>query len=154
MPAFRFSPRICFAWRAWLLRRFGASVGKNVHIYPGVRITIPWNLTIGDWSTVGDRAEIYNLGKVKIGNRVTISQRAYLCAGTHDHRDPGFPLVKTPISVDDEVWVCADAFVGPNVKLGAGCIVGARAVVVRDTDPGWIVAGNPAREIRKKETFF
>lgn len=146
-PLFCCTPRIFFGWRAWLLRCFGANVGQHVHIYPSVRIAIPWNLVVGDWSTIGDRAEIYNLGKVEIGAHTTISQRGYLCAGTHDHRDPCFPLLKMPITIGDEVWVCADAFIGPGVKVGNKAIVGARAVVTKDVPSEKTVVGNPARII-------
>jgi putative colanic acid biosynthesis acetyltransferase WcaF len=142
---FRFSPRPFFRWRAALLRVFGARVGRDVHVYPSARITMPWNLTIGDWSSIGEDVLVYDLGPVAIGDRVTISQRAQLCAGTHDYRDPAMPLLKPPIRVGDEAWICANAFVGPGVTVGDGAVVGACAVAVRDV-PAWsVVAGNPAR---------
>jgi putative colanic acid biosynthesis acetyltransferase WcaF len=143
-PLFRFSPRLMWGWRRWLLRLFGAQVGMNVHIYPSVNVFIPWNLSIGDWSSLGFETMIYNLGKVSIGKRVTISQRAHLCAGTHDHRDPLMPLIKSCITVEDDVWICADAFVGPDVTVQKSAVVGARAVVMRNVTSGSIVAGNPA----------
>lgn len=146
-PLFRFSPRPCWGWRRFLLRSFGASIGREVHIDPSVRVAIPWNLEIGDWSAVGYDALIYNLGYVRLGRRVTVSQRAHLCAGTHDFRDPAMPLVKLPITIGDDAWVCADAFLGPGVMVGAGAVVGARAVVVKDVDAWSIVAGNPARTV-------
>jgi putative colanic acid biosynthesis acetyltransferase WcaF len=146
-PLFRFSPRPLFSWRRTLLRLFGASVGRQVHVYPSARIFIPWNVRIGDWSSVGDDVLIYSLGRVTIGHRVTISHRAHLCAGTHDHRRPDMPLLKLPIMVGDDAWICTDAFVGPNVTIGTGSIVGAAAVVVHDVPPWQIVAGNPARPI-------
>jgi putative colanic acid biosynthesis acetyltransferase WcaF len=149
-PLFQFSPRPCWAWRRWLLRRFGARIGRNVHIHPSVRIFIPWNLEAGDWSAIGFDALIYNLGVVRIGERVTVSQRAHLCAGTHDFRDPTMPLKKVPITIGNDAWICADAFVGPDVTVGEGAVVGARTVVVKDVSPWTIVAGNPAREIGRR----
>lgn len=147
---FRVSPRPCFAYRRWLLRRFGARVGDHVHIYPSAHIYFPWNLSIGHWSSIGEWALIYNLGPVTIGERVTLSQRTHLCAGTHDHRDPAMPLLKPPINIGDDAWVCADAFVGPGVTVGEGAVVGARAVAVRHI-PAWSVAvGNPARVVRDR----
>ena len=93
---------------------------------------------------------IYNLGSVRIGAKVTVSQRAHLCAGTHDASDPTMPLLKPPIEVSDQAWICADAFVGPDVQVGEGAVVGARAVAVDDV-PAWtIVGGNPARPIRER----
>jgi putative colanic acid biosynthesis acetyltransferase WcaF len=150
-PLFRLSPRWLFSWRRALLRLFGATVGEHVHVYPTATIFIPWNLTIGDWSSVGDDALVYNLGPVTIGTRVTISHRAHLCAGTHDHRRPDMPLLKPPIRVGDDAWICAQAFVGPNVSIGAGAVVAAAAVVVRDVDPWQVVAGNPARPVGVRE---
>lgn len=75
-PLFRFSPRVLFGWRAQLLRLFGAKVGKEVHIYNSATIYMPWNLEIGDWSSIGEHAFIYNLGSIVIGSKTTISQRA------------------------------------------------------------------------------
>ncbi len=149
-PLFRFSPRLLWGWRCFLLRLFGAKVGSNVHIHPSVRISIPWNLQIGDWSSVGFDALIYNLGPVTIGSKVTVSQRVHLCAGSHDFRDPAMTLLKQPITIGDEAWICADAFVGPGVVVGEGAVVGARAVVVRDVESGVIVGGNPARAIGRR----
>jgi putative colanic acid biosynthesis acetyltransferase WcaF len=150
-PMFRFSPRVLFRWRAFLLRLFGARIGRHVHVYNTAVIYFPWNLEIDDWSAVGEGVLIYNLGPIKIGKKVTISQRSHLCAGTHDHTDPTMPLLKPPITVEDQAWVCSDAFVGPGVTVGEGAVVGARAVVVKDVEPWDIVAGNPAHSIGKRE---
>ena len=87
---------------------------------------------------------------VRVGKHATISQRAHLCAGTHDYKDPAMPLVKSTIDIGDDVWVCADAFVGPDITIGDGAVVGARAVVVRSVPPDAIVGGNPAREIGRR----
>lgn len=142
---FAISPRPFWAWRRFLLRAFGARIGRNVRLHPTVRITMPWNITIGDETSVGDCAILYSLGQIKIASNVTISQYAHLCAGTHDYRIADFPLVKAPIVIGDGAWICADAFVGPDVTVGARSIVGARAVVMKDVVPDVIVSGNPAR---------
>ncbi len=147
---FRCSPRPCFGFRRWLLKLYGASVGANVNVYPSANVYFPWNLTIGDWSSIGEWALIYNLGPVTIGSRATVSQRSHLCAGTHDYTDPTMPLIKKPIVIGDDCWICADAFVGPGVSVGDGAVVGARAVVVKDVPPWSVVAGNPARHIRTR----
>jgi putative colanic acid biosynthesis acetyltransferase WcaF len=152
-PLFRFSPRIFFGWRNMLLRLFGARIGKNVHIYNTAHIYFPWNLEVGDWSAIGEHALIYNLGPIRVGSMVTISQRAHLCAGTHDYTDPSMPLQKLPITLGDQVWICADAFVGPGITIAEGALVGARAVAVKDVDSWQIVAGNPARPIKKRVLY-
>ena len=150
-PLFRLSPRPFFGWRRFLLRLFGARVGRQVHVYPSARIYLPWNLTLGAEASIGEWVLVYNLGPVRIGAQATVSHRAHLCAGTHDYRDPALSLRRLPIEIGPQAWVCADAFVGPNVRVGEGAIVGAAAVVVRDV-PAWqIVAGNPARVIKARE---
>ena len=144
---FRKSPRPCFAWRRALLRAFGAKVGAGVNVYPSATIYFPWNLRIEEHSAIGEDVLIYNLGLVTIGARVTISHRSHICAGTHDYTRQDFPLLKPPISVGSDAWVCADAFLGPGVCVGDGAIVGARAAVFRDVRAWTIVGGNPAKVI-------
>ncbi len=146
-PFFRFSPRLLWGWRRGLLRLFGAKVGAHVRIDPSARIFIPWNLEIGDWAAIGFDVIIYNLGRISVGANVTISQRAHLCAGSHDFRDPAMPLLKQPITIGEGAWVCADAFVAPGITVGAGAVLGARAVVVKDVFAQTVVAGNPARKV-------
>src|SRR5882762_8174979 len=80
-PLFRMSPRPLFAWRSWLLRVFGARIGEHVHVYGTTRVYMPWNLTVGNWSTIGEWTLVYNLGMVTIGEKATVSHGAHLCAG-------------------------------------------------------------------------
>jgi putative colanic acid biosynthesis acetyltransferase WcaF len=143
-PLFLLVPRPCFRLRAEILRLFGAKIGKNVHIYPSAKIYIPWNLVIGDDSSIGEWTLIYNLGLVSIGSQSTISHRAHLCAGTHDYTDPNLPLVRSTIQIGSQAWICADAFVGPGVTIGRGAIVGGASVVMQDIEQWQIVSGNPA----------
>lgn len=148
---FRLTPRPCFKLRRSILRVFGAKLGTNVHIYSSALIYYPWNLEVGDESSVGEWALIYNLGKVSIGKRTTISQRVHLCAGTHDYKDPSMPLIKPPIQIGNEVWVCADAFIGPNTVIQDRSIVAAASVVVKDVEQSQIVGGNPAKLIKLRD---
>jgi putative colanic acid biosynthesis acetyltransferase WcaF len=149
-PVFALSPRPLWGLRRALLRAFGARIGRNVHILPSVRITIPWNLDIGDEAAVGEGAILYALGPIRIGRQATISQYAHLCAGSHDFTRADMPLLKPPIEIGEGAWICADAFVGPGVTVGARAVLGARAVAMKHVAPGLIVAGNPARPIRKR----
>jgi len=147
---FKFSPRIAFGYRNLILRLFGAKIGKEVHIYSSAVIWFPWNLEIDDWSAIGEDAYIYNLGIIKIGKQVTISQRSHICAGTHDYTNPAMTLIKPRIEIKDQVWICSGAFIGPGVTLSEGCIIGAHAVQTKDTEPWGIYAGNPAKLIKKR----
>ena len=148
---FRLSPRPFFAWRRFVLRCFGADIAEGVHVYGSTAIYMPWNLSVGAWSAIGEDAFIYNLGPVTIGSQVTISQRAHLCAGSHDYTRPDMPLLKPPIRVDDQAWICADAFIGPGITIGEGAVVGARAVATKDVPPWTVVAGNPAKVLKARK---
>ncbi len=150
IPLFRFSPRPFFGWRRWLLRLFGAQVGMEARVYPSTRIYLPWNLKLGQWSSLGEWVLVYNLGPVVVGDRATVSHRAHLCAGTHDYTDPSLPLLRRGIEIGPQAWVCADAFVGPGRTVGAGAVVGAAAVVVKDVLPWRVVGGNPAKELKRR----
>lgn len=147
---FRFSLYNAFRWRAFLLRMFGARLGKNVRIRASARIDVPWNLTIGENSSVGDFAILYCLGPVTIGRHVTISQYAHLCAGTHETNTRRMLLLKPPISIGDDAWVAADAYVGPGVEIGARTIVGARSNVFSNLPADVIAVGSPARPIKPR----
>jgi putative colanic acid biosynthesis acetyltransferase WcaF len=149
-PLFAWTPRPLWGWRRGVLRLFGAKIGRNAHVHPSARIVIPWNLELGEFAAVGDRAIVYNLGPVSIGSGTTISQNAHLCAGTHDYRRSDMPLVKATIRIEEGVWICADAFIGPNVTVGRLAIIGARAVAMRDIEERAIVVGNPARVIGQR----
>jgi putative colanic acid biosynthesis acetyltransferase WcaF len=146
----RYSPRRASGWRNAWLRLFGATMHPGSAIRPTTRIWHPWLLEVGAHTTLADGVTVYNLGPVRIGEHSVISQDVYLCAGTHDYRQPHLPLIRSPIVIEGGVWVCARAFIGPGVTLGRNAIVGACSVVMRDVRTGMIVAGNPAREVRPR----
>ncbi len=147
---FRWSPRVAYGWRGMLLRMFGAKVDASARIRPTVSIEVPWNLTIGAQSSVGDHAILYCLGTITIGARVSISQYAHLCAGTHEYTRQDMPLLRPPIMVEDDVWIAADVFVGPNVTIGKGTVVGARSTVLKSL-PAWKVClGFPAIAVKDR----
>ncbi len=138
------------AWRGFVLRLFGARVAGTARVYGSARIWFPPNLTIEEHACLGPRVSCYNQAMVVIGARATVSQGAYLCAGSHDISDPNFQLVVKPIQIGSFAWVAADAFVGPGVTMGEGAVLGARAVAFRDLDPWTVYVGNPACEIKKR----
>jgi putative colanic acid biosynthesis acetyltransferase WcaF len=148
---YRPSPRPFHAWRRMLLRGFGAKIGRGAMPYPSAVVWAPWNLTMGDHSTLGDGADCYCVARISIGDRASVSQRAYLCAASRDLDDPDHPLMTAPIVIERHGWVAAEAYVGPGVTIGEGGVVAARAVAVRDVLPWTVVGGNPARLIRKRQ---
>jgi len=147
---FQFSPRPCYGWRAFLLRLFGAKLAADVRVHPTVRIEIPWNLTIGNNTAIGDRAILYCLGPVTIGKYVTISQYAHICAGTHDASNRLMVLLRPPIVLGDDVWIGADAFVGPDVTIGDRTILGARSSAFSNLPADVVAVGSPAKVIKPR----
>lgn len=147
---FRLSLHNAYGWRALLLRMFGAKLGRHVRIRRTVRIEIPWHLRIGDGTVVGDFAILYSLGRITLGRNVTISQYAHVCAGTHDLTTREFTLICTPITLGDDVWVAADAFVGPGVTIGERTVLGARSNAFGDLPAGVIAVGSPAKAIKPR----
>ncbi len=147
---FKYTPKPFFGWRCMLLRLFGAKVGKGVHIYPNVKIWAPWNIDLKDKCGIANGVILYSQGKITIGRKAVISQGVHLCAGTHDYTVNGFPLITMPITIGDEVWVAAEAFVHPGVTINEGSVIGARAVVGKDM-PAWMVcAGHPCAPIKER----
>lgn len=142
---FACSPQFAYGWRRLLLRAFGARIGRDVKVRPSARITYPWKVEIGDRSWVGDHAELYSLSPIHIGADTVISQKSYLCAGSHDHRRPDFPMMEGPIEIGDQAWIAADVFIAPGVKIGRGAVVGARSSVFSDIADGMIACGSPAK---------
>lgn len=147
---FRPSPRPFNGWRRMLLRLFGTKIHSSSRISPTVQIEVPWHLTIGRDCAIGHQAILYCLGAVKIGDRVMISQYSHLCAGSHDYNDPSLPLQRPPITVEDDAWVAAEAFVGPGVTIKQGAILGAGGVAFKDLEPWTIYVGNPAKPVKTR----
>lgn len=147
---FRYSPRPCLRWRAFLLRLFGADVTKKARVYPKARIWGPWNLTMGDHATLADDVDCYCIDRITIGANTTISQYSYLCGAGHDFEDIGFPISPIPITIGERVWVAADSFIGPGVTIGDGAVIGARSSVFKDVEPWTVNAGSPSRKLRAR----
>jgi putative colanic acid biosynthesis acetyltransferase WcaF len=130
---------------------FGATVDASCRIRSTVKIEIPWNLTVGAQTIIGDDVILYCLGPITIGQRATISQLGHLCAGTHDFTRPEFPLLRPPITIGDDVWLAADVFVGPGVTVGTGAVVGARSSVFHDLPPWQVCVGTPAKPVKERK---
>lgn len=149
---FRASPQALYGWRRFLLRLFGCSIGKGVLVRPTAEITYPWKVSIGDYSWIGHDVTLYSLGEIHIGSNVVVSQGSYLCAATHDMQSPGFDIYDQPVFIDDEVWIAADVFISPGVRIGRGAVVGARSTVFHDLPPMMVSFGNPAKPVRPRLT--
>lgn len=144
---YRPSPAPLHGWRRFLLRCFGARIGRGAHPYPSSRVWAPWNLVMGEHSCLSHRVDCYCVDMIELGAHATVSQYSFLCTATHDYTRRDMPLVTAPIHIEAHAWVTADVFVGPGVTVGEGAVIGARSTVFRDVDPWTVVAGNPPKLI-------
>ena len=141
--------RLFWPYRKSLLLSFGAKIDKKAYIYSQCIIYAPWNLIVGR-ACIGPNTKIYNKDSIIIGNDSVVSQGSFLCTASHDIKSTMLPLHTAPIVICNNVWVAADAFVGPGVTIGDGAVVGARAAVFKDVEPWTVVGGNPAKFIKKR----
>ena len=148
---FRPTPRGMFnGWRLFLLRLFGAKIGKGSKVAASCFVWAPWNLEMGELSVLGDSVDCYAMNKIRIGSKVAISQRTFLCTGSHDISSLRRPLITKPIIIGDHCWVAAEVMVMPGVEIGTGAVVGARSVVIKDL-PEWMVCGGyPCVPLKKR----
>lgn len=147
---FKTSPQFMYAWRRWLLKMFGAKIGKGVKLRPSMHTQFPWKVSIGDHSWIGDEVVLYSLGQIEIGANVVISQRSYICTGSHDYQAESFPIYAQKITIEDECWLATDVYVAPDVIIGRGSVVGARSSVFHDLPPGIVAVGTPAKKVRER----
>ncbi len=149
---FRFYPGQLFnPWRVFLLRCFGAKIGKGSHVYASVEIWAPKNLIIGEYVAIAHDVKLYNPAPIFISSHTTVSQYSYLCTASHDITKPSMELITKPIRIASQVWVASDTFIGMGVTIGEGAVVGARACVFKDVEPWTVVGGNPARFLKRRE---
>lgn len=140
-------------WRLFLLWLFGATVHPTARVYGGAQIWYPPNLQLDAYSVIGPGATIYCMNRIHIGHHAVISQRAHLCGGTHDITRPDFKLKTRPIDVGAHSWICAEAFVGPGVRVGEGAVLAARGAAFSDLKKWTVYRGNPAISIKERPRF-
>jgi len=137
-------------WRNFLLKLFGAKIGKGVGIHPKARIWFPWNLEIGNNTGIGFDVLIYNLDKVIIEDFCTISQRVHINTGSHDITDPNFKLITNPVKIESGVFIGTDSYIGPGVVIGEMAVIGARSVVTKNMPPNMICFGHPCIPVKPR----
>lgn len=147
---FRLCPFKFSALKCAILRLFGARVGQGIVIKPGVRITFPWKLSLGDHVWLGEECWLLNLAPISIGSHVCISQRAFLCTGSHNYKSPAFDLIITLIRVERGAWIGAGAWIGPGVKISSHAVLTACSVATKDLEPFGVYQGNPAVLVRRR----
>jgi putative colanic acid biosynthesis acetyltransferase WcaF len=147
---YRPSPKPLHCWRRFVLRLFGARIGRHAYPHASARIWAPWNLEMGDYSCLSHHVDCYCVAPIRIGAHATVSQYSFLCTASHDIEAADMPLVTGPITIGDGAWITADVFIGPGVTIGEGAVVGARSSVFKDVVPWTVVAGNPAGFVKKR----
>ncbi len=137
-----------FPWpsslRVFFLRLFGAQIGQGMVIRSGAHIYFPWRFVAGDHIWIGEDVYLLNLAPITLGSQICISQRAFLCTGSHSWRSEAFDLQTFPIVVEDQVWIAAQAFIGPGVRMGRGSVIAAGSVLMKTVPENSLVKGNPA----------
>jgi putative colanic acid biosynthesis acetyltransferase WcaF len=148
---FASSPQFMYGFRNFLLRLFGAKIGKNVLIRSSVNITYPWKLKIGNNTWIGEGCYIYNLANITIGSNVSIAHKNFFNTGGHDYTKTTFDIFAKPIIIEDECWITSEIYISPGVTIGRGAIIGVRSAVFHDIPSGMICFGSPAKPVRKRE---
>lgn len=138
------------SFKVKILRLFGASIGQQVRIKPGVRVKFPWRLSVGDSCWLGEQVWIDNLAQVAIAPNVCISQGAYLCTGNHDWSSETFDLRVGPITIEHSAWIGARSVVGPGVKIEAGAVLTLNSVASHTLTAWMIHIGNPAQPVKQR----
>ncbi len=138
------------ALKVWILRLFGAQIGQQVRIKPGLRVKFPWRLTVGDCVWIGEDAWLDNVAPITVEDHVCLSQAIYLCTGNHDWSHPDFRLIPAPIHIEQSSWIAAGAIIGPGVTVGRGAVLCLGSVAGRSLEPMTIYAGNPAQPIKQR----
>jgi putative colanic acid biosynthesis acetyltransferase WcaF len=139
------------ALRVALLRAFGARIGCGVVVRAHVNITFPWRLEVGDHVWLGEEVIVLSLAPVRIESHVCLSQRAFLCTGSHRFDAPGFDLVTKPITIHERSWIAAQVFIAPGVKIGPGSMIAAGSTVLETLPPRTLARGNPAVVVKEFE---
>lgn len=147
---FRLSPQALYGWRRFLLRSFGAKIGKKVIIRPSVKTTYPWKVSIGDYSWIGDDVVLYSLGNIDIGSNTVISQRSYICTGSHKYNSESFDIYAEKVTIGNKCWLATDVYVAPSCTIGDFTVVGARSTVLENLPSNKVCVGSPARPIKDR----
>lgn len=137
-------------FKIFLLKLFGAQVGKDVVIKPYVNIKYPWNLRIGHHVWIGEKVWIDNLGLVELKDNSCVSQGAMLLCGNHHYRKVAFDLIVGNITIEEGAWIGAMAVVCPGVKVGSHAVLTVNSVATQHLEPYFVYQGNPALKVKER----
>jgi putative colanic acid biosynthesis acetyltransferase WcaF len=135
--------------RRFILKIFGARIGRHVKIRARVRVKYPWKLSVGENSWLGEGVWIDNHDRVDIGSNAVVSQETYITTGSHSYRTD-MHLITSPVLIRDGVWLCARTLIMRGVTIGTNSIVTPGSIVSKSIGSGEIHGGNPAQFIRHR----
>ncbi len=148
---FQWLPGRWYGLKCWLLRLFGAKIGRGVVVKPGAIISFPWKLTAGDHVWIGEDCWLLSLAPIVLEDHVALAHRVFLCTGNHDFTSPKFDLIVKPIRVQRGAWLTAGSMVGPGVTVGSHAILTMGSVATKNLEPYGIYRGNPAQKIGRRK---
>ena len=140
-----------YSFKRFVLRCFGAKIGKGVVIKAQVVIKYPWLLSVGDFVWIGEQVWIDNLCTVTIARNACLSQGAMLLTGNHNYTSTNFDLIVGQISLDEGVWIGAKAIVCPGVQCHSHTVLCAGSVATKNLESYQIYQGNPAVMIKERK---
>lgn len=140
---FKTSLKALSCWRIFLLRLFGAKIGKGCYVSPKCTVVCPWNVKIGNFSSIDDYAFIKPGVGVAIGDYVSISVFVHIIADGHDVRKRNFAYLSESVQIGNGVFIGADSYIGKGVSIGRMAVIGARSMVLKDIPENCIAFGTP-----------
>ncbi|MBQ6187227.1 MAG: hypothetical protein IJK49_04720 [Prevotella sp.] len=140
---FKPSPHIASRWRVFLLKCFGAKIGKGCYIGSSVDITRPWLLVIGDRVAIDDGCWLST--PITIKNNASIAKCCMIMSGGHDVRARGFNHQAKPIIIGPSSFIGAGCYINAGVTIGQFACIGARSFVFKSVPENTIAFGNPCQ---------
>ncbi len=137
------------------LRRIFNFCGNNVNIRPLIKFALGSNISIGNYSGIGEKSFIQDIGKIDIGDSVLMGPEVMIFTANHNIkknqliRKQGYSVKN--VVIEDDVWIGARSIILPGVKIGKGSVVAAGSIVTKSVEPYSVVGGNPAKVIKFRE---
>lgn len=137
--------------RRFMLRLYGAKIGKGSSIHMGCRFFSLKKIKIGEDTIVGEGAFIDGRDKVIIGNHVDIASEVMIYSSEHDIHSEDFHAILSEVIIDDYVFIGPRVIILPGVNIGRGAVIAAGAVVTKNVGEFSVVGGIPAKVIGERK---
>jgi putative colanic acid biosynthesis acetyltransferase WcaF len=137
--------------QGWL-RMLGAHIGSGTIIFRGATVLGAQELRLGERVHIGFRVVLDARGGITVANDVNISSDSQIITAKHEVHSPNFEREVAPVVIEHHVWAATRTMILAGVRVGAGAVIAAGGVVVRDVPPGTVVAGVPAKPIGRRRS--